>query len=93
MTKSELIDIVAAQQDQTSKKAAEAVVHTVLEVISSALIEGDRVELRGFGSFSIRQRDARTGRNPKTGEAVHIPAKVVPHFKPGKELRDRVDHK
>jgi len=63
----------------------------VIEAISGALSTGDRVELRGFGSFTVKKRAPRVGRNPKTGASVNVPAKVVPHFKPGKELRERVD--
>jgi len=91
MTKSELVELVASTQDGITRREAEVVVNTVFTAISDALAEGDRVELRGFGSFSTRQRGARTGRNPKTGAAVAVPAKKVPHFKPGKLLRERVD--
>ncbi|MDQ6989999.1 MAG: integration host factor subunit beta [Mariprofundaceae bacterium] len=92
MTKSELIDAVAAANGDITRREAEVVVSTVFTAISEELSSGGRVELRGFGSFSIKKREARTGRNPKTGESVAVPAKVVPHFKPGKELRERVDH-
>jgi integration host factor subunit beta len=91
MTKSELIDAVAAANNDITRREAEVVVSTVFAAISEELSSGGRVELRGFGSFSIKKRDSRTGRNPKTGESVFVPAKVVPHFKPGKELRERVD--
>ena len=91
MTKSELVEIIADTQGQITRKEAEVVVNTIFAAISDALVEGDRVELRGFGSFTVKKRNARIGRNPKTGESVTVPAKVVPHFKPGKELRDRVD--
>ncbi len=91
MTKSELIDAVAAVNSDITRREAEVVVSTVFSAISEELAGGGRVELRGFGSFSIKQREARMGRNPKTGESVPVPAKVVPHFKPGKELRERVD--
>jgi len=91
MTKSELIDIVNGQQDQVTRKESEVVVNSFFQAIANALSAGDRVELRGFGSFSTKQRQNRLGRNPKTGESVYVPAKVVPHFKPGKELRERVD--
>ncbi len=91
MTKSELVELIASTQDGITRREAEVVVNTVFAAISDALAEGDRVELRGFGSFSTRQRGARTGRNPKTGAAVAVPAKKVPHFKPGKLLRERVD--
>ena len=91
MTKSELVELIASTQEGITRREAEVVVNTVFTAISDALAEGDRVELRGFGSFSTRQRGARTGRNPKTGAAVAVPAKKVPHFKPGKLLRERVD--
>jgi len=91
MTKSELIEVIAESQGQITRREAEVVVNTIFTAISDALVEGDRVELRGFGSFSIKQRNSRIGRNPKTGETVSVPAKVVPYFKPGKELRERVD--
>ncbi len=91
MTKSELVDLIAHRHEGITRKEAEVVVNTILAAIGDALASGDRVELRGFGSFTTRKRNARIGRNPKTGESVHVPAKVVPHFKPGKELRERVD--
>ena len=87
MTKAELIDRVA-ERASISRTEAEAVVNTVLTSIVRALQEGDKVELRGFGSFRLRLRRARIGRNPKTGERVAVPAKSVPYFKPGKELRE-----
>ncbi|MDQ6972208.1 MAG: integration host factor subunit beta [Mariprofundaceae bacterium] len=91
MTKSELVDAIVEFEGQITRREAEVVVNNVLSAIGDALGRGERVELRGFGSFYTKQRDARVGRNPKTGESVHVPAKVVPQFKPGKELRDRVD--
>lgn len=91
MTKSELIDRVAARQHGCTAKETEAAVNALLEHMVESLIEGERVEVRGFGSFSLHHRGARTGRNPKTGESVDLDAKRVPHFKPGKELRDRVN--
>lgn len=91
MTKSELVDIIAEAHGQITRREAEVVVNEIFGAISEALATGDRVELRGFGSFSTKKREPRVGRNPKTGESVHVPAKVVPHFKPGKELRERVD--
>ncbi len=91
MTKSELVEIIADTQGQITRKEAEVVVNTIFTAISDALVDGGRVELRGFGSFTVKKRNARIGRNPKTGESVEVPAKVVPHFKPGKELRERVD--
>lgn len=91
MTKSELIEALAAKQNQLTQKDIDAAVKTLLEHMSQALAAGERIEIRGFGSFSLHHRPARTGRNPKTGETVNLPAKHVPHFKPGKELRDRVN--
>jgi integration host factor subunit beta len=91
MTKSELIEALAAKQNQLTQKDIDAAVKTLLEHMSQALAGGERIEIRGFGSFSLHHRPARTGRNPKTGETVELPAKHVPHFKPGKELRDRVN--
>jgi len=90
MTKAELVEEVAKESDLT-KKDAEVVVQTVLDSITVALQRGEGVELRGFGSFRIRNRSPRQGRNPKTGSNVSVPAKKVPHFKPGKELRDIVN--
>jgi len=91
MTKSELVEIIAQQQEGVTRSEAEVVVNTILSVIGDALATGDHVELRGFGSFTTKARQARVGRNPKTGASVMVPAKVVPHFKPGKDLRQRVD--
>lgn len=91
MTKSELVDIIAESHGEITRREAEVVVNTIFAAIGDALTAGDRVELRGFGSFTTKRRNARTGRNPKTGESVSVPSKVVPHFKPGKELRERVD--
>jgi integration host factor subunit beta len=91
MTKSELIEALAVKQNQLTQKDIDAAVKTLLEHMSQALAAGERIEIRGFGSFSLHHRPARTGRNPKTGETVSLPAKHVPHFKPGKELRDRVN--
>ncbi|MDQ6966260.1 MAG: integration host factor subunit beta [Mariprofundaceae bacterium] len=91
MTKSELIDAIVEFEGQITRREAEVVVNNILTAIGDALGRGERVELRGFGSFYTKGRDARVGRNPKTGESVNVPAKIVPQFKPGKELRDRVD--
>lgn len=91
MTKSELVDMIAGAHGQITRREAEIVVNTIFTAISDALGEGERVELRGFGSFSTKTRNPRVGRNPKTGDAVEVPAKVVPHFKPGKELREKVN--
>ncbi|MFW2131940.1 MULTISPECIES: integration host factor subunit beta [Ectothiorhodospira] len=91
MTKSELIDILARKQSHLAYKDVELSVKTILEQMSQALATGDRIEIRGFGSFSLHFRPPRVGRNPKTGETVSLPGKYVPHFKPGKELRERVN--
>ncbi|WP_370979205.1 integration host factor subunit beta [Agaribacterium sp. ZY112] len=91
MTKSELIECIADQQDQLSPKDIELGVKLILEEMSIALECGERIEVRGFGSFSLHYRNSRMGRNPKTGEPVKLEGKYVPHFKPGKELRDRVN--
>ncbi|MBV1880745.1 MAG: integration host factor subunit beta [Pseudomonadales bacterium] len=91
LTKSELIELVAEKQTQLSAKDVELAVKTMIEEMSQTLATGGRIEIRGFGSFSLHFREPRTGRNPKTGEAVDLQGKYVPHFKPGKELRDRVN--
>lgn len=92
MTKSELIDILAAEQDHLAYKDVEEAVRKILDRMSGALATGDRIEIRGFGSFSLHYRPPRIGRNPKTGASVALAGKHVPHFKPGKEsLRDRVN--
>ena len=91
MTRSELIAALAAAHPHLRLPDEERVVATIFAEISDALVRGDRVELRGFGAFSIKKRDPRTGRNPRTGSAVEVSAKAVPYFKPGKELRERVN--
>jgi integration host factor subunit beta len=91
MTKSELIARLAARFPQLVAKDADFAVKMVLDAMSDALSRGDRIEIRGFGSFSLNYRPPRVGRNPKSGEKVHVPEKYVPHFKAGKELRERVD--
>jgi integration host factor subunit beta len=91
MTKSELIDRIAGKQAQLSSKDVELAIKSILEYMSQILSEGGRIEIRGFGSFSLHYRVPRIGRNPKTGSPVALSAKYVPHFKPGKELRDRVN--
>lgn len=91
ITKSELIENIAAQQNHLAYKDIELSVKSILEQMSSSLARGERIEVRGFGSFSLHFRPPRIGRNPKTGEAVSLPGKHVPHFKPGKELRERVN--
>jgi integration host factor subunit beta len=91
MTKSELIDLLSAEQNQLGYRDVELAVKVILESLTSALSSGERIEVRGFGSFTLHHRQARVGRNPKTGNSVTVPDKHVPHFKPGKELRQRVD--
>jgi integration host factor subunit beta len=91
MTKSELIEILSKRQMHLKADDVDMSVKTILEMMSNALADGDRIEIRGFGSFSLHFRPPRLGRNPKTGDAVALPGKHVPHFKPGKELRDRVN--
>ncbi|QKX18617.1 integration host factor subunit beta [Microbulbifer sp. YPW1] len=91
MTKSELIDKIALRLDQLPVKDVELAVKVMLDTMSGVLAEGERIEIRGFGSFSLHYRAPRTGRNPKTGDSVELAGKYVPHFKPGKELRDRVN--
>jgi integration host factor subunit beta len=90
MTKSELIEILSQRQGHLKADDVDLAVKSLLEMMGGALADGDRIEIRGFGSFSLHYRPPRTGRNPKTGDAVALPGKHVPHFKPGKELRDRV---
>ena len=90
MTKAELVERVSEQINLT-KKQTEVIVNILFQSITEALSQGDKVELRGFGSFRIRHRNPREGRNPKTGDSVDIPAKKVPFFKAGKELREMVD--
>ncbi|MGY6519717.1 MAG: integration host factor subunit beta [Lysobacteraceae bacterium] len=91
MTKSELIEVLARRQGHLKADDVDLGVKTLLELMSEALSEGERIEVRGFGSFSLHFRPPRIGRNPKTGESVALPGKHVPHFKPGKELRERVN--
>ncbi len=91
MMKSELIEILAEQQSHLAYKDVELAVRCILEQMSAALAAGERIEIRGFGSFSLHYRPPRIGRNPKTGDSVALSGKYVPHFKPGKELRDRVN--
>ncbi|MDP2903313.1 MAG: integration host factor subunit beta [Methylovulum sp.] len=91
MTKSELIEVLAKQQPHLALKDVELAVKCIIEKMNEALATGERIEIRGFGSFSLHLRPPRVGRNPKTGESVALSRKYVPHFKPGKELRDRVD--
>ena len=91
MIKSQLIGKLAAENPHLSRHDAERVVSTVLDRLTQALAEGGRVELRGFGAFSVRSRPARAGRNPRTGETVEVKGKAAPFFKSGKELRDRLN--
>ncbi len=91
LTKSELIERIVAKQTLLTAKDVELAVKTVVEQMSETLSTGGRIEIRGFGSFSLHYREPRVGRNPKTGEAVTLAGKYVPHFKPGKELKDRVN--
>jgi len=91
MTKSELIGAIAKQQRHLAHQDIELAVKCMLEQMSQVLASGDRIEIRGFGSFSLHYRPPRQGRNPKTGTSVLLAGKNVPHFKPGKELKDRVD--
>ncbi|HMV53119.1 MAG TPA: integration host factor subunit beta [Rhodocyclaceae bacterium] len=91
MTKSELIARLAARFPQLVAKDADFAVKMILDQMTVSLGRGDRIEIRGFGSFALNYRPPRTGRNPKSGERVHVPEKYVPHFKAGKELRERVD--
>ena len=90
MTKSELIERLADQARQIPAKDLELAIKELLEQMAQTLQKGDRIEIRGFGSFSLHYRAPRVGRNPKTGETVELDGKYVPHFKPGKELRERV---
>ena len=91
MTKSELIDLLAKRQAQLAYKDVELAVKTILEHMAQTLSSGERIEIRGFGSFSLHYRPPRVGRNHKTGDSVELVAKYVPHFKPGKEMRERVN--
>ena len=91
MTKSDLIGQLAGRFPQLVAKDADLSVKTILDAMSEALSRGDRIEIRGFGSFALNYRPPRVGRNPKSGEKVDVPEKGVPHFKAGKELRERVD--
>ena len=91
MTKADLVEIVAAEADMT-KKDVEQLVEIIFDSIVTTLNKGEKIELRGFGSFRVRERNARKGRNPKTGAPVDIPAKRVAYFKPGKDLKDIINH-
>ncbi|MEP2652600.1 MAG: integration host factor subunit beta [Paraglaciecola sp.] len=91
MTKSELIERLADKMSQVPAKDVETSIKEILEQMAQTLQKGERIEIRGFGSFSLHYRAPRVGRNPKTGETVELEGKYVPHFKPGKELRERVN--
>ncbi|EBA02179.1 MAG: integration host factor subunit beta [Paracoccaceae bacterium] len=93
MIRSELVQKIADENPQLFQRDVERIVNTLFEEIINALADGDRVELRGFGAFSVKQRDARIGRNPRSGESVEVEAKNVPFFKTGKLLRDRLNGK
>ncbi len=91
ITRSELIEALIDKQPHLDRRDVELAVKTVLERMADAFEEGERIEIRGFGSFSLHYRPARTGRNPRTGQSVEVEDKFSPHFKPGKELKERVD--
>ena len=92
MTKSELIEVVASRVNNFSRKDIEIIVDTLFDSMSDSLSKGDKVEIRGFGSFKIKERDGRQGRNPKSGENIFIDSKRVPFFKAGKEIRERINN-
>lgn len=91
MTRSDLVELLAERFDQLTQRDTEAAVKAILDAMADALARGHRIEIRGFGSFSINRRPPRIGRNPRSGEQVVVPEKLVPHFKPGKALREAVD--
>lgn len=91
LTKAELVNEVA-RATHVTRKEADAMVSAILDGMVESLRRGEKIELRGFGSFRIRQRNARTGRNPRTGARVHVPAKRIPYFKPGRDLRQGLNH-
>jgi len=91
MNKSDLIDLLATEQNQLNERDVEQAVKAMQQQMSETLASGQRIEIRGFGSFSLHSRQPRMGRNPRTGERVALPARYVPHFKPGKELKERVN--
>ncbi|MBL8370722.1 MAG: integration host factor subunit beta [Burkholderiaceae bacterium] len=93
MTRSDLVDELAARFNQLTHRDAESAVKAILDAMGDALVRGHRIEIRGFGSFSISRRPPRTGRNPRSGESVQIPERRVPHFKPGKALREALDQR
>jgi integration host factor subunit beta len=91
MTRSDLVEELASRFSQLTHRDAEYAVKAILDAMGDALVRGHRIEIRGFGSFSINRRPPRLGRNPRSGESVQVPEQRVPHFQPGKELRDRVN--
>ena len=93
INKKDLIEIIAKEQDQLPYRDIELSVKTIIETMVNSLRQGERIEIRGFGSFSLRYRKPRVGRNPKSGQSVNIEERYVPHFKPGKNLKDRVKQK
>ncbi|MBS0343245.1 MAG: integration host factor subunit beta [Proteobacteria bacterium] len=93
MTRSDLVEELAARFAQLTHRDAESAVKTILDAMGDALVRGNRIEIRGFGSFSVSRRPPRVGRNPRSGESVMVPEKRVPHFKPGKALREAVDER
>ena len=93
MTRSDLVEELANRFSQLTHRDAEFAVKTILDAVNEALVRGHRIEIRGFGSFSVNRRPPRIGRNPRSGESVAIPEKRVPHFKPGKALREAVDER
>ena len=93
MTRSDLVETLAVRFSQLTHRDAEYAVKAILDAMGDALVKGHRIEIRGFGSFSVNHRAPRVGRNPRSGESVMIPEKRVPHFKPGKALREQVDKK
>ena len=93
INKKDLIEIIAKEQDQLPYRDIELSVKTIIETMVNSLRQGERIEIRGFGSFSLRYRKPRIGRNPKSGQSVNIEERYVPHFKPGKNLKERVKQK
>jgi integration host factor subunit beta len=91
MTRSDLVEVLEQEQTQLGERDIEFAAKTMLKRMSEALASGERIEIRGFGSFTLHFREPRIGRNPKTGESVALPGRYIPHFKPGKELRERVN--
>ena len=91
MTRSELVAKIAAKNPHLYQRDVERIVSIILDEITNAMASGGRVELRGFGAFSVKHRDSRVGRNPRTGESVNVPAKSIPFFKAGKQLRERIN--